>query len=111
MIKRYKIENKDTTYIRIWQKVNFGKEFLEKNKTKVFAREGGYVVKGKLKNYLVKMKNDDDVGVWTFPANEYICIEEKTKAGKYLCKYDKLLQFCLTMLNDNNMREQIYTIR
>jgi hypothetical protein len=87
------------------------KEFLEKNKTRVFAREGGYIVKGKLKNYIVKMKNDEDCGVWTYPANDYICIEEKTKAGKYLCKYDKLLQFCLTMMNDNNMREQIYTIR
>jgi hypothetical protein len=29
MIKQYNIENKDTTYLRIWQKVNFGKEFLE----------------------------------------------------------------------------------
>jgi hypothetical protein len=87
------------------------KEFLEKNKTRVFAREGGYIVKGKLKNYIVKIKNAEDCGVWTYPANDYICIEEKTKAGKYLCKYDKLLQFCLTMMNDNNMREQIYTIR
>jgi hypothetical protein len=87
------------------------KEFLEKNKTRVFARGGGYIINGKLKNYLVKMKNDEDCGVWTYPANDYICIEEKTKAGKYLCRYDKLLQFCLTMLNDNNMRENIYTIR
>jgi len=87
------------------------KEFLDKNKTKVFAREGGYVVKGKLKNYLVKMKNENDCGVWTYPGQEYICINEKTKAGQYLCKFDKLLQFCLTMLNDNNMRENIYTIR
>ncbi len=87
------------------------KEFLEKNKTKVFVKDKGYVVKGKLKNYIVKMKNDQDVGVWTYPANEYICINEKTKAGRYLCKYDKLLQFCMVMLNDGNLREEIHTIR
>jgi hypothetical protein len=29
MIKTYKIENTETTYTRIWQKVNFGKEILE----------------------------------------------------------------------------------
>ena len=87
------------------------KEFLEKNKARVIKKDNGYIVKGKLKNYLVKMKNEEDVGVWSYPGNDYICIEEKTQAGKYLCKYDKLLQFCLTMLNDNNMRENIYTIR
>ena len=86
-------------------------EFLEKNKARVIKKDNGYIVKGKLKNYLVKMKNEEDVGVWSYPGNDYICIEEKTQAGKYLCKYDKLLQFCLTMLNDNNMRENIYTIR
>jgi len=86
-------------------------EFLEKNKTKVFKKEGGYIVKGKLKNYIVKVKNgEDEVGVWSYPNNEYICINEKTKAGHYLCKYDKLLQFCMTMLNDGNLREQIHTI-
>ena len=69
------------------------------------------MVKGKLKNYIVKMKNDEDVGVWSYPANEYICINEKTKAGQYLCKYDKLLQFCMCMLNDGNLREEIHTIR
>ena len=86
-------------------------EFLENNKTKVFKKEGGYIVKGKLKNYIVKMKNDNDIGVWSYPANEYICINEKTKAGNYLCKHDKLLQFCMVMLNDGNLREQIHTIR
>jgi len=86
-------------------------EFLENNKTKVFKKEGGYIIKGKLKNYIVKMKNDNDVGVWSYPANEYICINEKTKAGNYLCKHDKLLQFCIVMLNDGNLREQIHTIR
>jgi len=85
-------------------------EFLEKNKTRVFIREGGYVVKGKLKNYIVKRKNDNDVGVWTFPGNDYICINEKTKEGSYLCKYDKLLQFCMVMMNDGNLREEISTI-
>jgi hypothetical protein len=86
-------------------------EFLEKNKARVIKKDSGYIVKGKLKNYLIKMKNEEDVGVWSYPGNDYICIEEKTQAGKYLCKYDKLLQFALTMLNDNNMRENIYTIR
>jgi hypothetical protein len=86
------------------------KEFLEKNKTKVFKKEGGYIVKGKLKNYIVKIKNEDDVGVSTYPGNEYICINQKTKDGNYLCKYDKLLQFCAVMLNDNLMREEISTI-
>lgn len=86
-------------------------EFLEKNKARIIKKDNGYIVKGKLKNYLIKMKNEEDVGVWSYPGNDYICIEEKTQAGKYLCKYDKLLQFCLTMLNDNNMRENIYTIR
>jgi hypothetical protein len=86
------------------------KEFLEKNKTKVFKKEGGYIVKGKLKNYIVKMKNEDDVGVSTYPGNEYICINQKTKDGSYLCKHDKLLQFCAVMLNDNLMREEISTI-
>ena len=85
-------------------------EFLDKNKLKVFKKEGGYIIKGKLKNYLVKMKNDEDVGVWTYPANEYVCINEKTKAGKYLCKFDKLLQFSMVMLNDGNLREEITTI-
>jgi len=89
---------------------NLFNEFLEKNKTRVFKKEGGYIVKGKLKNYLVKMKDEENCGVWTFPANDYVCIEEKTKEGKYLCKFDKLLQFCICMLNDGNLREQIYTI-
>jgi hypothetical protein len=86
-------------------------EFLEKNKTKVFKKEGGYIVKGKLKNYIVKMKDEDNVGVWSYPGNDYICINERTKNGNYLCKHDKLLQFCITMLNDNLMREEIHTIR
>ena len=86
-------------------------EFLEKNKTKVFKKEGGYIVKGKLKNYIVKMKNDEDVGVYSYPSMDYICINEKTKVGQYLCKFDKLLQFCLCMLNDGNLREEIHTIR
>jgi hypothetical protein len=85
-------------------------EFLEKNKTRVFKREGGYIVKGKLKNYLVKMKNDEDCGVWSYPNNEYVCINEKSRAGQYLCKADKLLQFCLVMLNDGNLRNEITTI-
>jgi len=85
-------------------------EFLEKNKSKVFTKEGGYIIKGKLKNYLIKMKNENDVGVYTYPGNDYICINEKTKAGQYLCKADKLLQFCLVMLNDGNLREEIHTI-
>ena len=29
MIKTYNIENTDTTYLRIWQKINLGKEVLE----------------------------------------------------------------------------------
>jgi hypothetical protein len=86
------------------------KEFLEKNKTRVFAKEGGYIVKGKLKNYMVKMKDEDNCGVWSYPGNEYVCINEATKAGQYLCKFDKLLQFCMVMLNDGNLREQIHTI-
>jgi hypothetical protein len=85
-------------------------EFLEKNKTRVFKKDSGYIIKGKLKNYLIKMKNEEQVGVWTYPANEYVCINEKTKDGEYLCKFDKLLQFCLVMLNDGNLREEIHTI-
>jgi hypothetical protein len=86
-------------------------DFLEKNKTKVFKKEGGYIVKGKLKNYIVKTKdNGENVGVWSYPANEYVCINEKTKTGQYLCIADKLLQFCLCMLNDGNLREEIHTI-
>lgn len=85
-------------------------EFLEKNKTRVFKKEGGYIVKGKLKNYLVKMKDEDNVGVWTYPGNEYVCINEKTKEGQYLCMFDKLLQFCMVMLNDGNLRNEIHTI-
>lgn len=86
-------------------------EFLEKNKLRVFKKNGGYIVKGKLKNYIVKMKNDEDCGVWSYPANEYVCINEKTKAGQYLCKADKFLQFCLCMLNDGGLRDEIHTIR
>jgi hypothetical protein len=85
-------------------------EFLDKNKTRVFKKEAGYIVKGKLKNYLVKMKDSENVGVWSYPANEYVCINEKTKEGQYLCRFDKLLQFCMVMLNDGNLREQIHTI-
>lgn len=86
-------------------------DFLEKNKTKVFKKDGGYICKGKLKNYIVKMKDEENCGVWSYPENNYICINEKTKSGQYLCKYDKLLQFCLTMINDGNLREEIHTIR
>jgi len=56
------------------------------------------------------MKDEENVGVWSYPNNEYICINEKTKAGQYLCKFDKLLQFCMVMLNDGNLREEIHTI-
>jgi len=86
-------------------------EFLEKNKTKIFKKEGGYICKGKLKNYIIKMKNEEDVGVYSYPSMDYICINEKTKDGQYLCKFDKLLQFCMVMLNDGNLREEIHTIR
>jgi len=89
---------------------NLFTEFLARYKTKVFKKDGGYIVKGKLKNYIIKMKDENNVGVWSYPANEYVCINEKTKAGQYLCKYDKLLQFCLVMLNDGNLREEIHTI-
>lgn len=85
-------------------------EFLEKNKTRVFKKEGGYIVKGKLKNYLVKMKNAEDVGVYSYPSMEYICINEKTQEGQYLCKYDKFLQFVICMLNDGNLRQEIHTL-
>lgn len=60
---------------------------------------------------MVKMKDEDNCGVWSYPGNEYVCINEATKAGQYLCKFDKLLQFCLVMLNDGNLRERIHTIR
>jgi hypothetical protein len=86
------------------------KEFLDKNKTRVFKKEGGYIIKGKLKNYMVKMKDEENVGVYSYPSMDYICINEKTRAGQYLCKYDKLMQFCMVMLNDGNLREEIYTI-
>jgi hypothetical protein len=86
-------------------------EFLEKNKTKVFKKDGGYICKGKLKNYIVKMKDEENCGVWSYPENNYICINEATKSGNYLCKYDKLLQFCLCMINDNRLRDEIHTIR
>jgi len=85
-------------------------EFLDKNKGKVFKKDNGYIVKGKLKNYLVKMKDKENAGVWSYPNNEYICINEKTRAGQYLCKYDKLLQFCIAMLNDGNLKQEIYTL-
>ena len=29
MIKKYHLENTEPTYLRIWQKINFGKEVLE----------------------------------------------------------------------------------
>ena len=90
---------------------NLLKEFLAKNTSRVFVREGGFVVKGKLKNYIIKAKNDEDVGVWSYPGNEYICINEKNKSGQYLCKSDKLLQFIMVMLNDNLVRDEIHTIR
>jgi len=86
-------------------------EFLENNKTKVFKKDGGYIVKGKLKNYIIKMKSEEDVGVYSYPGLEYICINEKTQAGHYLCKHDKLLQFCMVMMNDGKLREEIHTIR
>lgn len=89
---------------------NLLKEFLAKNTSRVFVREGGFVVKGKLKNYIIKAKNDEDVGVWSYPGNEYICINEKNKSGQYLCKSDKLLQFIMVMLNDNLVRDEIHTI-
>ena len=87
-------------------------EFLDKNKTRVFKKDNGYIVKGKLKNYLVKIKDEEDnnIGVWTYPANEYVCINEKTKEGQKLCPADKLLQFCMVMLNDGNLRQEIHTI-
>ena len=85
-------------------------EFLTKNKGRIFSKDNGYIVKGKLKNYLVKMKDKENAGVWTYPANEYVCINQKTRAGQYLCKYDKLLQFCIAMLNDGNLKQEIYTL-
>lgn len=86
------------------------KEFLDKNKTRVFKKDDGYIIKGKLKNYIVKMKDKDNAGVWTYPAKEYVCINQKTRAGQYLCKYDKLLQFAIVMLNDGLLKEEINTI-
>ena len=87
--------------------------FVEQNKARVIPKDDYYIVKGKLKNYKVAFKNNDnkDVGVWTYPNNNYICIHAKDKRGHDLVGYDKMLQFCLTLLNDSNIREEVSTLR
>jgi len=85
--------------------------FVEQNKARIIPKDDFYIVKGKLKNYKVAFKNDKDVGVWTYPNNNYICINAKDKRGYALVGYDKMLQFCLTLLNDSNIREEISTLR
>ena len=37
-------------------------------------------------------------------------INEKTKAGRELCRWDKLLQFSIAMLNDSQLKQEIHTI-
>ena len=85
-------------------------EFIARNKTRVFKKDDGYIVKGKLKNYKVAIKDDGEAGVWTYPENNYVCINEKTKAGRELCRWDKLLQFSIAMLNDSQLKQEIHTI-
>lgn len=85
-------------------------EFLIKNKSRVIPKENYFIVKGKLKNYKVTAKSENDIGVWTYPNNQYICINESNSQGRELCIWDKYLQFCLALLNDSNLREQIHTL-
>lgn len=85
-------------------------DFVEKNKTKIIPKDNFWIVKGKLKNYKIAFKKDDDVGAWTYPNNNYVCINEKDKAGQELVGYDKLIQFALALMNDSKMREEISTL-
>jgi len=85
-------------------------DFIEKNKSRVIPKDDFWIIKGKLKNYKLAFKNDNDVGVWTYPNNNYVCINERDKAGQELVGYDKLIQFALVLMNDSNLREEVTTL-
>ena len=85
-------------------------DFTVKNKSRVIQKDSFYIIKGKLKNYKLFFKNDNDVGVESYPNGNYICINEKSRKGNELVGYDKMLQFALALLNDSGLRKEIYTL-
>jgi hypothetical protein len=67
------------------------------------------LVKGKLKTYKLCIEKNE-AKVWTYPNNNYVCINEENKDGHELCIWDKLLQFALALINDSKIREEISTL-
>jgi hypothetical protein len=81
-----------------------------KNTSRIIPKDNFYIIKGKLKNYKLALKSDNDVGAWTYPNENYVCINEKDRKGQELVGYDKMLQFALALLNDAGLREEISTL-
>jgi hypothetical protein len=84
-------------------------DFIEKNKTKIIPKDNFYLVKGKLKTYKLGIEKNE-AKVWTYPNNNYVCINESDKEGHNLCIWDKLLQFAMALINDSKIREEISTL-
>jgi hypothetical protein len=85
---------------------------VAKYPNKIIVKNGKIIVKGKLKTYELKSKGNNDVGVYTYPDGNYICIHANDKQGRDLYYHDKLTQFALALINDSNLgRERISTLR
>jgi len=84
-------------------------DFVEKNKTKIIPKDNFYLVKGKLKTYKLGIEKNE-AKVWTYPNNNYVCINEAEKDGHQLVIWDKLLQFAMALINDSKIREEISTL-
>lgn len=101
--KRKKIEVYEKKAKKLWE------DTIKKYPQKILNVDNKIIIKGKLKTYKLEIV-DDDVKVYTYPDNNYICIHAKTREGGDLFIHDKLVQFALALINDSNMRENIYTL-
>ena len=84
-------------------------DFVTKNNTRIILKDNFYIIKGKLKTYKLGTEKNQ-AKAWTYPNNNYVCINEAGKDGHELCIWDKLLQFAMALINDSKLREEISTL-
>lgn len=86
------------------------KKTLEMYKGRVIAREGFYIIKGKLRNYKMVF-NKDKVDTYTYPNEHHICVDSGTYKGSKINKYDKAASTIRMLCNDDKTNRLVHTLR
>lgn len=71
-------------------------------------RRSGYLIKGKLRQYLISNDNTNKYGVYEYPSGRYICIVDK--GGNYLSPISRLISRIYALANDSKLAKEINTL-